>query len=142
MKTRIEKIPVFENVQTGEVDKVIFIADDGREFENEKRANLHNEHLLKTKLYKEAIERMQLREFYILGELYFIFKTTTLEDLHLFENNVSSYCKNTEEKYFTNDEWVIGKMHDGGDYRDSLIYDKISEFENEFKLISDYIKDK
>ena len=33
MKTRIEKVPVFESVKTGEIDKVIFIADDGTEFE-------------------------------------------------------------------------------------------------------------
>lgn len=48
METRIEKVPVIVNkpVQTGTIDKTIFVANDGKEFSREDECLKHESYLL------------------------------------------------------------------------------------------------
>ena len=109
MKTRVENVPVYETVKIkkGIKKKIYFITDDNKEFETKVLAEKYVAEIKKRKEYINACDRMRVKLIKGKDDSYVILKTTTIEDLNIYESYNSKHVKETSNKYFKPNIWVI-----------------------------------
>ena len=125
MRIKKEQIPVFEKVQTGTKEKIVYIASDDSEHFTELACKRHEESLKLQKEYEEVCKRMRVKIFESNSweQDLIILRTTTIEDLNKFENYYSDNCHNTPEKSFEPNKWFVCIYLEGNDYKDSFHYE-------------------
>ena len=137
METKIEYIPIYENVQVGTKEKIIYVASDGTEFRTEREASDRDKTIEETKRYKEVCKKVGYKDICIMDEDYFLLKVTSLEDVYTIENHKSGYAKSDISECDLG-FWVIGNLHNGGDYRDYFEYIKLEKVLKDIEEIKNY----
>lgn len=116
MKTRIEKEDVFEQVKTGEKNRKVYIADDGAEFYDKKRAELYQQELEFSRLW-DAIPTRRIPEsldfLWSVGDVWYCPQTREQSELleSRWNGGVYMYVDDVKLAYGKDAELTLGEWY-------------------------------